>query len=161
MTRSPVLGLIGWMILVFIAAGLGGLASAQAGSFYVTLDQPPWAPPSWLFGPVWSLLYLMMGFAAWFIWKAHGFRGAPWALGLFLVQLALNALWTWLFFAWHLGMWSVVEIAALWLLILCTLIAFWRRRPLAGILLVPYIVWVTFASVLAYAMWARNPTILG
>ncbi len=161
MTRSPVIGLICWLVLVSAAAGLGGLASMQAGAFYAALDQPSWAPPGWLFGPVWSVLYLMMGVAAWLIWKVHGFRGAPWALGLFLVQLVLNALWTWLFFAWHLGQWSVIEIAVLWVLIVCTLIAFWRRSPLAGALMVPYLVWVSFASLLAYAMWARNPTILG
>jgi translocator protein len=159
--RTQLFGLFGWLALVIAAAALGGLASANAGSFYAQLDQPSWRPPAWLFGPVWSVLYLMMGVAAWLIWKRDGFAGARLPLVVFIVQLALNALWTWLFFAWRLGMWSVIEIAALWLLILLTLVLFWRRRPLAGQLLVPYLAWVTFASVLAYTLWQRNPTLLG
>ncbi len=161
MQYRNLLGLGGWLALVAFAAALGGLASAQAGTFYVQLDRPAWAPPAWLFAPAWSVLYLLMGVAAWLVWKSHGFRGAPLALGLFLVQLALNALWTWLFFAWHQGAWAVVEIVVLWASILATLIAFWRLRPLAGILLLPYLAWVTFAALLAYALWVRNPALLG
>jgi tryptophan-rich sensory protein len=161
MTRLNAIGLFAWLGSVVVAAGLGGLASANAGNFYGQLNQPAWAPPGWLFGPVWSVLYLMMGVAAWLVWKTHGFRGAPWALGMFLLQLALNALWTWLFFAWHLGAWSVLEIGVLWVLILTTLISFWRLRPLASVLLIPYLAWVSFASVLAYTLWTRNPGLLG
>ena len=161
MSRKNIIGFFAWLTLVIIAAVLGGIANANAGNFYSQLDQPTWAPPGWLFGPVWGVLYLMMSVAAWLVWKTHGFRGARVALGLFLFQLALNSLWTWLFFAWHLGALSFAEIVALWISILATLISFWRLRPLAGALLIPYLAWVSFATVLAYAMWVRNPGLLG
>jgi translocator protein len=155
------IGFFAWLTLVVIAAVLGGLASANAGNFYSQLHQPTWAPPGWIFGPVWSVLYLMMSVAAWLVWKIHGFRGARLALSFFLVQLALNSLWTWLFFAWHLGALSFAEIVVLWISILATLISFWRLHPLAGALLIPYLAWVSFATVLAYAMWVGNPALLG
>ena len=160
MPRFPLLGLFAWLALVVAAAALGGLASADSADFYRQLDRPDWAPPAWLFGPVWSALYLMMAVAAWMIWRVRGFRGAPWALTLFVVQLGLNALWTWLFFAWRLGALSLVEIVVLLALILGTLIAFWRRQRFAALLLMPYLLWVTFAAVLTYSLWARNPGVL-
>jgi benzodiazapine receptor len=154
-------GLVGWLMTAFVAAALGGVASAQAGPFYRELVRPAWAPPGWLFGPVWTLLYLLMGIAAWLVWRDGGFRKACLALSLFLVQLALNALWTWLFFAWRQGALAFGEILVLWLLILGTVFRFWRVRPLAGALLLPYLAWVTFASALCFAMWRLNPRILG
>ena len=101
-----------------------------------------------------------MGAAAWLVWRERGFRGARAALALFLVQLVLNALWTWLFFAWRLGAAAFIEILLLWALIAATLVAFWRLRPLAGYLLVPYLLWVGFASALTYAVWQLNPGVL-
>jgi len=157
---KQIIGLAGWMSVTAVAAALGGYASAQAGVFYRQLARPSWAPPAWLFAPVWSALYLMMGLAAWLVWRERGFRGASTALGLFLGQLAVNAFWTWLFFVWRQGAWAFVEILLLWGLILATLIAFWRIRPLAGALLLPYLAWVTFASVLTWATWQRNPQLL-
>lgn len=155
------LGLVAWMIVVLVAAALGGLASAAAGSFYAQLDRPDWAPPAAVFGPVWSVLYLMMGLAAWLVWRERGWRGASLALGLFCVQLIANALWTWLFFAWRLGLWSLVDIVVLWFLIIGTISAFWRVRPLAGVLLVPYLAWVSSAAALTLAVWRLNPRLLG
>lgn len=152
--------LVGWLALSFSAAAVGGLASANAGGFYQELSRPAWAPPSWLFAPVWTLLYLFMGIAAWLVWKAQGWRHAASALSLFLVQLALNALWTWLFFVWRLGAVAFIEILVLWALVACTLVAFWRVRPLAGWLLLPYLLWVGFAAALTYAVWRRNPLLL-
>lgn len=154
-------GLAGWLAVCFAAAAVGGVASASAGSFYQALVRPPWAPPGWLFAPVWSVLYLMMGVAAWLVWRARGWRGAGAALGLFLVQLAANALWTWLFFVWHWGAGAMAEIVLLWLMIAATLLAFWRVRPLAGVLLLPYLGWVSFATALTFAVWQRNPQLLG
>jgi tryptophan-rich sensory protein len=153
-------GLLAWLAISFAAAALGGVASATAGEFYQELTRPGWAPPAWLFSPVWTLLYLMMGIAAWLVWREHGFRKARTALSLFLIQLAVNALWSWLFFVWRLGAAAFVEILILWTLILCTALAFWRVRPLAGALLLPYLAWVTFASALTYAVWQRNPALL-
>lgn len=154
-------GLLAWLAISFSAAAVGGFASANAAPFYQQLVRPDWAPPAWLFGPAWTLLYLLMAVAAWLVWRDRGFRGATAALTLFLVQLAANALWTWLFFAWHLGALAFVEIVILWMLILATIVAFWRVRPLAGALLLPYLAWVTFASALAWSTWRLNPGILG
>ncbi len=164
MARRPVpkqiLGLLGWLLTCFVAAALGGLASAHAGAFYRELAHPPWAPPGWLFGPVWSLLYLLMAVAAWLVWREQGFRRARTALSLFLLQLAANALWTWLFFVWHQGAFALLEILVLWALILTTILAFWRIRPWAGALLLPYLAWVTFASALTWSVWKGNPHLL-
>ena len=102
-----------------------------------------------------------MGIAAWLVWRVGGFRAAKSALTLFLVQLALNALWSWLFFGWHWGAFAFADILLLWALIVATLISFWRIRPLAGALLVPYLLWVSFASALNYSVWQLNPQVLG
>jgi benzodiazapine receptor len=165
MVRMPVskqiLGLLGWLILTFAAAAIGGVASVNAGAFYQQLSRPGWAPPGWLFGPVWSVLYLLIGIAAWLVWRVRGFRGAGAALSLFIIQLAANALWTWLFFAWQQGSLAFGEILFLWALILGTIVFFWRIRPLAGALLLPYLVWVTFASALNFTIWQLNPQLLG
>lgn len=149
---KQILGLAGWLVIAFIAAAIAGAASINAGSFYTQLVLPEWAPPSWLFGPAWTVLYALMGIAAWLVWRAGGFRAARGALTLFLIQLALNALWTWLFFGWHRGAFSFADILFLWVLISATLIAFWRVRALAGVLLVPYLLWVSFASALNYGV---------
>lgn len=153
-------GLIGWLAITAIAAAIGGYASAHAGSFYQQLIRPDWAPPAWLFGPVWSALYLLMALAAWLVWRERAARRATAALTLYLLQLAANALWPWLFFAWREGAAAFAEIVILWGLIIATLIAFWRIRPLAGALLIPYLAWVSFASVLTWATWQRNPQLL-
>ncbi len=151
---------LGWLAVSFAAAAVGGFASADAGAFYQQLTRPTWAPPSWLFAPAWTLLYLLMGVAAWLVWRERGFRHARITLSLFLIQLAVNALWTWLFFVWHLGALAFVEILILWMLILCTLVAFWRVRSIAGALLIPYLAWVTFAAALTYSVWQGNPAML-
>ena len=160
-TKSKqVLGLVGWLIVTFAAAAIGAIASAKAGLFYHQLTRPEWAPPAWLFGPVWTVLYILIAIDAWLVWRVGGFRVARTALSLFIVQLAANALWTWLFFAWRQGALAFVEILVLWALILGTVIAFWRARPLAGILMLPYLAWVTFASVLSLTVWKLNPLLL-
>ena len=154
-------GLVGWLAVTFAAAAVGALASVNAGAFYQQLERPAWAPPAALFGPIWTLLYVLMGIAAWLVWRQAGFRRARVALTLFLVQLAVNALWTWLFFVWRLGALAFVESLALGALVLLTVIAFWRIRPVAGMLLMPYLAWVTYAAALTLAVWQRNPTMLG
>ena len=159
--RRQGMGLAGWLAGSFAAAAVGGVASANAGGFYQQLARPGWAPPPWLFGPVWSVLYLLMGIAAWLVWRERGFRGARVALSLFVVQLAANALWTWLFFAWRRGALAFGEILLLWVLIAATIFAFWRVRRLAGALLVPYLLWVSFATALTWAVWRMNPGVLG
>lgn len=155
------LGLAGWLLASLVTGGIGAIASASAASFYGELSQPSWAPPAWLFGPVWSALYILMGVAAWLVWRGHGFRGASTALTLFIAQLFANALWTWIFFVWHQGALSLAEIVALCLLIASTIRAFWRLNRLAALLLVPYLAWVGFATALTASLWRLNPAALG
>lgn len=157
---KQMIALVGWLCVSFVAAGIGGAASVQAAPFYAQLTRPGWAPPASVFGPVWTLLYVLMGIAAWLVWRIRGFRAARSELSLFLVQLALNALWSWLFFGWHRGAIAFADILVLWALIVATLIGFWRIAPLAGALLVPYLIWVSFASVLNCSLWQLNPRVL-
>ena len=159
---SQAFGFVAWLGLCIATGGIGALASANARSFYADLVRPAWAPPGWVFGPVWSLLFLAMAVAAWLVWRVpRTSRARSLALGLFVVQLVANAMWSWLFFAWHLGGIAFAEVLLLWLLIACTLAAFWRIKPAAGMLLVPYLLWVTFASALNYVLWQANPSTLG
>jgi len=159
--RKQILGLIGWLVVSFAASAVGAAASIQARSFYGQLIQPDWAPPPSIFGPVWTVLFTFMGIAAWLVWRSGGFRPNRQALSLFLLQLVFNALWSWLFFAWNLGALALADIVVLWILIVAILVSFWRVRPLAGGLLIPYLLWVSFAGVLNYSLWQLNPHVLG
>jgi len=158
---KQVLGLAGWLLASFVAGGLGSFASINAAGFYRQLVQPSWAPPPWLFGPVWSVLFILMGVSAWLVWRQHGFHGAGSALKLYAGHLVANALWSWLFFAWRQGALAFVEIVVLWLLIAAVIVAFWRLHRVAALLLVPYLAWVSFAAALNFALWRLNPAILG
>lgn len=155
---SQVLGLLGWLLAAFAAAAVGAIASVDAGSFYAQLSKPSWAPPAAVFGPVWSALYALMGVSAWMVWRSPGPKAV--ALGLFCAQLAANALWSWLFFAWHRGALAAVEVLVLLALIAATMVAFWRASRWAALLLVPYLLWVSFASALTWAVWRDNPGLL-
>jgi benzodiazapine receptor len=157
---SKRLGLAGWIGLTLAAGALGGMASRNAAEFYGALNKPSWAPAAWLFGPVWSVLYLLMALAAWLVWKERGWSGARPALGLFIAQLLFNALWTWLFFVRHSGGLAFAEIIVLVVLIVATMLAFARVSRLASMLLVPYLAWVLFATALTISVWLRNPTLL-
>jgi tryptophan-rich sensory protein len=159
--KRQALGLTGWIIVSFATSAVGAVASVQARSFYGQLTQPAWAPPGWLFGPAWTTLFTLMAIAAWLVWRSGGFRENRIALTLFLVQLSLNALWSWLFFAWNRGALAFVDIIVLWLFIVATLVSFWRANRLAGALLIPYVLWVSFAAALNYSVWQLNPQFLG
>lgn len=158
---KQIVGLLAWLAVGFVASGIGAVASIRAATFYGQLVQPSWAPPSVVFGPVWTTLYALMAIAAWLVWRADGFRANRSALTLFLVQLGVNALWSWLFFAWHRGALAFADIVLLWLLIIATLVVFWRVRPLAGGLLIPYLLWVSFAAALNFSVWQLNLQVLG
>lgn len=151
-------GLVGWLLAAFAAGAVGAIASVDAASFYAQLTKPSWAPPAGVFGPVWTALYALMGIAAWLVWRSPGAKRVP--LSLFGVQLAANALWSWLFFAWHLGALAAIEVLVLLALIVATVAAFWRASRLAALLLVPYALWVGFASALTWAVWRSNPGLL-
>ena len=160
MKKRELLGLIGFVVLCFAAAGFGGLFTAPAtsapGGWYYQIQKPSWTPPSWLFGPVWTALYLMMAVAAWLVWRQGGWAAHKRALGLFLVQLVLNAAWSGLFFGLHSPALGMIGIVLLWIAILLTILAFLRVSRTAGWLLVPYLLWVTFASALNFAVWRLN-----
>ena len=155
------LSLLAWIALVATAAATGTIASLDAADFYSRLRRPDWAPPSSVFGPVWTLLYIAMAIAAWLVWKVRDTTLARVGLSLFVAQLALNALWSWLFFAWHRGALAFADILVLCVLVGATVVVFWRVRPMAGALLVPYFVWLLFAAALNFAVWTRNPDLLG
>lgn len=148
------LALVGWLALTFAAAATGVFVSP--GGWYSSLAKPPWNPPSWLFGPVWTLLYAMMAVAAWLVWREGGWKAQGRALGLYLAQWALNALWTPLFFGLRRPGLAFAEIIALDAAVLLTLAAFWRAKRLSGLLLVPYMLWVAFATVLNMVIWRLN-----
>jgi translocator protein len=171
------------LALPFAAGALGGWATSQGvGDWYLTLAKPSFNPPSWVFGPAWTLLYILMGLAFFLVWdkgatdaegrrgegtggargegrvgaREAGLGGARWAMALFGVQLALNALWSFLFFWAQAPGWAFAEILLLWVAIAGTMVLFFRQRPLAGWLMTPYLGWVTFAAVLNYSIWTLN-----
>lgn len=151
------LSLVAIVLLCLAAGGLGAIATTpEIDGWYRTLAKPDWTPPDWLFGPVWTALYILMGVAAWLVWKRDGTRGASGPLTLFAVQLLLNVAWSWIFFRYHALGWASAEIVVLWLAIATTMLAFFRQSRLAGWLLAPYLAWVSFASLLNFAIWRLN-----
>jgi translocator protein len=155
MNRTSVLELIACLVLVF---GVAAIASRfTPGPWYAQLAKPAWNPPAWLFAPVWTFLYAAMAFAAWVVWRQAGWPAAAFPLGLFLVQLALNGAWSWIFFGLHRPGLALIEISALWVAVLATLIPFGQISTAAGALFIPYLAWVTFAAVLNAALWRLNP----
>ena len=160
-TKQKFLGLAAWLVVSFATSAVGAVATIRASEFYGELMQPAWAPPAAVFGPVWTVLYALMGIAAWLVWQSGGLQNQRLAIGLFLAQLAVNALWSWLFFAWSLGALAFIDILFLITLVVATIICFWRVRPLAGLLLVPYLLWISFAAALNYSIWHLNPQVLG
>ena len=138
-------------------AGAGAVFTrGSIRNWYPLLQKPSWTPPSWLFGPVWTVLYLMMAIAAWLVWRRRGFGNVDSALGLYVFQLALNAMWSPLFFGMKNPLAGLLDIVPLWAAILATLISFWRISSAAGALLVPYWLWVSFATALNFAIWKMN-----
>jgi benzodiazapine receptor len=134
-------------------------AAAVAGSAFVSASpqrwysEPSWAPPDWLFGPVWTVLYAMMAVSAWLVWREKGVSGARGSFGLFALQLALNAAWSPVFFGARAPGAAFVVIVLLWCAIIATIIAFGRHSRAAALLLIPYILWVTFAAALNLRIW--------
>jgi len=149
--------LIFWVLLSLSAGFLGALTSLP-GPWYARLEKPAWTPPNWVFGPAWTCLYLIMGIAAWLVWRRRDQRPGPArsAIRLFLIQLALNAAWSWLFFGLKRPDVAFAEIVVLWTLILIMVFAFARVRALAGLLILPYLAWVTFAAALNASIWLHN-----
>lgn len=147
-------GLIIWIIICFIPAIIG--SQFGPSDWYQALNKPDWNPPNWIFGPVWTLLYFLMGISVWIIWKNYGLKNAAIPIGFFIVQLIFNAAWSWLFFGLENVSLAFVDIILLWTFILITLIMFWKLDTWSGVLLIPYIAWVSFATFLNYNIWQLN-----
>ncbi|MDX1673751.1 MAG: TspO/MBR family protein [Longimicrobiales bacterium] len=151
------LALAGFLALCFLVAAVGGwLTSLGMPEWYMELRKPSWNPPAWIFGPVWTALYAAMAVAAWLVWSRAGFENAGRAMTLFFTQLALNMAWSGIFFALRSPGWALVEIFALWIAILATTALFFRHSVTAGVLMVPYLLWVGFAGVLNAAIVRLN-----
>jgi tryptophan-rich sensory protein len=151
---TAIIGAAGWFVLTFAAAAFG--ARFMPDAWYKRLKKPTWNPPSWIFAPVWTILYLLMAAAAWLVWRQAGFGGALFPLTLFVAQLVLNAAWSWFFFGHHEIRRALIDIVVLWIGIVATVISFWRLVPLAGALMLPYLAWVSFATVLTWTIWQLN-----
>ena len=157
------MALIGSFLVVtpLVAGSLSGVLSrtdTRTDSWFTKLRQPAWAPPSWVFGPVWTALYIGMGVASLFVWRATGSLSSP-PLVLYWVQLALNLCWTPVFFGLHAVRLALAIIVLMLCLVIATSVAFWRQDTVAGALMVPYVAWVTFATALNAAIAALNVTL--
>ena len=151
------IGLAMSILLCFGAAWVGSrLTAPSLSGWYTSLRKPAWTPPNWVFGPVWSALYLCMAIAAWLVWRKLELPGAKLALFLFAFQLVLNVCWSGIFFTLHNPGAAFVEIVVLWLSILATALAFWPLSQAASWLMAPYLLWVAFAAMLNYAIWRLN-----
>jgi tryptophan-rich sensory protein len=154
-TRSPVLPLIGFLVLTLGVGAVSGIATAHSiDGWYATLAKPSFNPPNAIFGPVWTTLYVLMGIAAWRVWRLVGLNSKE--MLPFFAQLALNFAWSFIFFEAHAIALALAEIVVLLALIVATTIAFWRIDRFAGLLFVPYIAWVSFATALNFAIWQLN-----
>jgi benzodiazapine receptor len=147
-------GLVVCFVLCFAAAAFG--AQFGPGDWYASLRKPSWNPPNWIFGPVWTALYSMMSVAAWLVWRQGGWQANWRALTAFLIQLGLNAVWSWLFFGLRNPGLALVEILFLWASILWTWRLFRPISPAADWLLLPYLAWVSFAALLNGVLWRLN-----
>ena len=155
--KHPWLGLLIFLVGCFAAAGIGGaVTTPKIATWYATLAKPTWNPPNWIFGPVWSALYFCMAVAAWLVWRQGGLWQARVPLALFGVQLTLNVLWSCIFFGFERPGLAFAEVLLLWAAIAATMVGFWQRSRIAGILFVPYLAWVSFASVLNFTIWRLN-----
>jgi tryptophan-rich sensory protein len=152
------LKLITAIIISELAGIIGSVFTVSSiSSWYVTLTKPTFSPPSYVFGPVWTTLYALMGIAAFLIWKKGLDRkDVKVALGIFIIQLVLNTLWSIIFFGLHSSGGALIEIVFLWLAILATIIAFYKISKVSAYLLLPYIAWVSFAAYLNYSIWVLN-----
>lgn len=153
-TRVELGALLVWVLIVGLVAGFGGMFSP--GEWYAGLQKPDFTPPNWVFGPAWTTLYTLMAVAAWLVWRARRITDVWPALAMFLVQLALNGAWSALFFGAQWPEAALVDLIALDLAVAVTVVLFWRVRRLAGVLLIPYLLWIGYATALNYGIWVLN-----
>ena len=151
---SNLLALLVSLAVTFSAAWIG--SRFMPGAWYAALEKPAWTPPNAVFAPVWTLLYALMAIAAWLVWRRAGPTASGLALALYGLQLALNALWSYLFFGRQAPAAALFDIMLLWIVLVAVTIVFWRLTWAAGALLVPYVLWVSFAACLNFALWWLN-----
>ena len=142
------------LLICFIPSFIG--VYFKPGDWYMEILKPEWTPPGWIFGPVWTMLYISMGIALWLVWESRGKTNIKLPLIAFSIQLILNALWSWIFFGVHNLFVSVIEILFLLTMIIGTIYLFMKIKKVAGLILIPYALWVSFASYLNYTIWTLN-----
>ncbi|MGC3981172.1 MAG: TspO/MBR family protein [Steroidobacteraceae bacterium] len=157
LSRGNLLNLGMLLVLVAIVGGLGAIASVDAPVFYEMLNKPSWAPHADLFGPVWTVLYVLIAFSAWLLLSEHEWRHVRFEMTVYILQLIVNTAWSWLFFGLHDGHAALLDIGMLWMAILINFMLFWRMHRWAGALLLPYLFWVSFAAALNYTLCDLNP----
>lgn len=152
--------MIGFVLLSLVAGFLGTLVTVTGSDSWFALEliKPAWQPPNYLFAPVWTILYILMGMAAGYV-VSQGWskKEVKIATGVFLIQLVLNVLWSYLFFGWHMLMAATIDIVALFVVICFMMYLFYRIKHVAAYLLIPYVLWVAFATVLCATIWIMNP----
>lgn len=157
MKRSNGIKLILSIVLCVSLGSVGGLVTvSEIPTWYASLNKPSFNPPNWLFGPVWTILYLLMGISVYIIWKQPVSKERNKALQLFILQFMLNFCWSFIFFGLHATGWALIEMIALWILILLSILHFAKHSKISAWLLVPYIAWVSFALLLNAAIWRLN-----
>jgi benzodiazapine receptor len=148
------LALLGWIAISFLPSMSDIFVSPD--EWYHALNKPSWTPPPWVFGPIWTILYFAMGVAAWLVFESRGLSRHSAALLLFITQLIFNGMWSLIFFGWHQIGLAFIEIVILWFLVIATFVLFRRAQKWAGILLIPYLVWLTIAAALNFSIWRLN-----
>jgi benzodiazapine receptor len=152
-----VLGLVAFLVLCLAVSGIGAAVTATSvGTWYQVLHKPAFNPPDWIFAPVWTTLYILMAIAGWRVWRRAGFETGRKALTVFVAQLALNLAWSFIFFGQQRIGLALIEIVILLLAIIATAVLFWRIDRWAGVLFLPYVLWVAFATVLNASLWWLN-----
>lgn len=151
---KDLLGLAFWVALTFSVAALA--SQFEPGEWYTNIAKPTWTPPGWVFGPVWSILYLSMGVSAWLIWRQRHKTKVYRPLAFYIAQLAINGIWSWLFFGRQWIGLALIDLVALVILVAITVVMFLRVHRTAGLLLLPYLLWISFASALNFQIWRMN-----
>ncbi len=155
--RYPLTALVFWVGLCVLVGLISGLLTRrEIPGWYASLRKPSFNPPNWIFGPIWTALYILMGVAAWFVWSQPVSQLRTYAIAWFVIQLTLNFFWSLIFFRWHAIAGALGELGFLWLAILATMVLFWELHPLAGWLLAPYLAWVSFATALNLGILRLN-----
>lgn len=155
MIFTSVLALLGFIAICFLSTF--ATVRFRPNDWFERLTQPSWRPPNWLFAPVWTFLYLTIAVSGWLVWRERGFADAIWPFAIYAIQLVLNGIWTPIFFGMKRPDLAFVDIVLVWLSIVATIVVFYPISSLAGLLLIPYLAWVSFATALNFAIWRLNP----